>query len=60
MLEAIFEPFVRTSDARERDSGGYGLGLAIAAGAVKAHGGTIRAHNREGGGLMVEIDLPIR
>jgi signal transduction histidine kinase len=58
MLGPIFEPFVRTSDARERDSGGYGLGLAIAAGAVKAHGGSIRAMNREGGGLAVEIRLP--
>jgi signal transduction histidine kinase len=57
-LEAIFKPFHRVSSARERDTGGYGLGLAIAERAVKAHGGTIRAENVPGGGLRVEIRLP--
>jgi len=58
MLPRIFEPFVRVGEARDRASGGYGLGLAIAQRAVHAHGGEIRARNRSGGGLAVEIRLP--
>ena len=57
-LAAIFQPFHRVSSARERDTGGYGLGLAIAQRAVAAHGGTIAAQNVPGGGLRVEIRLP--
>ncbi|NGY05572.1 ATP-binding protein [Solimonas terrae] len=58
-LEAVFQPFVRISEARDRASGGYGLGLAIARRVVNASGGTIRARNREGGGLQVSIELPL-
>jgi signal transduction histidine kinase len=57
-LKAIFKPFVRVSSARERDTGGSGLGLSIAEAAVRAHGGSIGAHNRAGGGLCVEVLLP--
>ncbi|MCC7173536.1 MAG: HAMP domain-containing histidine kinase, partial [Planctomycetes bacterium] len=57
-LEDIFRPFYRLSDARERDCGGAGLGLAIAQQAVRIHGGTIRASNAPDGGLIVEIRLP--
>jgi two-component system sensor histidine kinase CpxA len=57
-LDKVFEPFFRASEARDRDSGGVGLGLAIAAGAVRAHGGTIAARNADGGGLEVTIRLP--
>ncbi len=53
--ERIFEPFYRGAAA----PGGFGLGLAIAQRAVVAHGGTIRAENAEGGGLRVEIELPL-
>ena len=38
---------------------GHGLGLAIAERVVHAHGGTITARNREGGGLHVAITLPL-
>ncbi|WP_321821588.1 MULTISPECIES: ATP-binding protein [unclassified Burkholderia] len=38
---------------------GFGLGLAIATRAVATHGGTMQAENREGGGLIVMIWLPI-
>lgn len=58
-LEAVFQPFVRVSEARERESGGYGLGLAIAKRVIEASGGRIAAENRDGGGLRVRIELPV-
>jgi signal transduction histidine kinase len=56
-LESIFEPFFRASSSEGTD--GHGLGLAIARRVVQTHGGSIRASNREGGGLRVEIVLPL-
>jgi len=56
-LENLFRPFYRVGEARERKSGGVGLGLAIAQRAVFAHKGTIRAENVDDG-LRVEIKLP--
>jgi signal transduction histidine kinase len=58
-LDAVFQPFVRISEARDRASGGYGLGLAIARRVIDASGGTIHARNRDGGGLQVSIELPL-
>lgn len=58
-LSHIFQPFYRVSSARERDSGGIGLGLAIASRAVAVHNGKITAHNQIKGGLCVHIRLPI-
>jgi two-component system sensor histidine kinase CpxA len=58
-LESIFKPFYRTADARERSSGGFGLGLSITAEAVRLHGGQVRAENSLGGGLLVEVTLPL-
>lgn len=57
-VDKIFEPFYRVDEARNRKSGGHGLGLAIAASAVRRHGGRISASNKEGGGLEVVVDLP--
>lgn len=57
-LEHIFEPFYRVSEARDRASGGAGLGLSIADRTVKLHGGTINATNVEDG-LLVTIRLPL-
>lgn len=57
-LEEIFRPFSRVEAARERTSGGAGLGLAITERAVRLHGGRVRAKNAEGGGLVVTIELP--
>ena len=57
-LGAIFEPFYRVETARDRQSGGMGLGLAIADRAVRLHDGRIRASNAEGGGLEVRITIP--
>jgi two-component system sensor histidine kinase CpxA len=53
-LEKLFRPFYRVGEARERKTGGIGIGLAIAEQAIKAHKGTIRARNT-GDGLAVEI-----
>ena len=50
-LERVFEPFVRLDGSRSRDTGGAGLGLAIARTIVRGHGGDVRLENREGGGL---------
>ncbi|HKI61596.1 MAG TPA: ATP-binding protein [Mariprofundaceae bacterium] len=57
-LNRLFDPFYRVSDARERQSGGYGLGLAIARQVVRAHGGAIHAANHAEGGLEITIALP--
>lgn len=57
-LKAIFRPFHRVDAARQTSTGGFGVGLAIADRAVQIHQGSIRAFNREGGGLCVELRLP--
>ena len=57
-LEKIFEPFHRVAESRDRDSDGTGLGLAITSRIVNLYGGEVRARNRDGGGLSVEIRLP--
>lgn len=57
-LERIFQPFVRLGEARPRAVEGAGLGLAIVARSVAAHGGSVRATNNERGGLTVVLRLP--
>ena len=57
-LEDIFQPFFRTDQARARESGGYGLGLAIAQRSISLHKGRIWAENRPEGGLSLCILLP--
>lgn len=58
-LANIFRPFYRVVDARDRDSGGIGLGLSIAERVIRLHAGQISAANAAGGGLCVEIVLPL-
>ncbi|MDR8525545.1 ATP-binding protein [Shewanella fidelis] len=58
-LEAIFKPFYRPQTARERESGGWGLGLAIAKAAIQAHQGKIVANNNLTTGLKITISLPL-
>jgi two-component system sensor histidine kinase CpxA len=55
-LKNLFRPFYRVGEARERSTGGIGLGLAIADRAIAAHDGTITAKN-VGDGLEIEIGL---
>jgi two-component system OmpR family sensor kinase len=57
LLDTIFDRFVRADGARTRNQGGSGLGLSIAYAIAKAHGGTIRAENRNPGAAFV-VDLP--
>lgn len=57
-LEAIFKPFYRPDSARQRESGGWGLGLAITEAAITAHKGNIKAQNCQPHGLEVTITLP--
>jgi signal transduction histidine kinase len=57
-LADIFLPFYRVGDARDRSSGGSGLGLSITERAVRLHGGTVRAINCPDGGLLIELSLP--
>jgi len=57
-LERIFQPFYRVAEARDRESGGAGLGLAISDRVVRIHGGTIHAENAEPPGLKVIIKIP--
>lgn len=59
-LSRLFEPFYRVTQARERDSGGYGLGLAITAQVLALHGGSVVAHNAPGGGLIVRLTIPLK
>jgi signal transduction histidine kinase len=57
--ERIFERFVRLDDARSRDEGGAGLGLAIARDLVLAHGGSLAVGEAPGGGALFEVRLPV-
>lgn len=57
-LAKLFKPFYRVQEARDRKTGGNGLGLAIAERAVNNHNGTIKAENATDGGLLIEITLP--
>ena len=56
---SVFAPFYRASLARDRESGGVGLGLAIAKAAVEMHHGDIKATRNASGGLAVTISLPL-
>ncbi|MEU0369983.1 HAMP domain-containing sensor histidine kinase [Streptomyces sp. NPDC006283] len=56
--ERIFERFVRLDDARSRDEGGAGLGLAIARDVARRHGGTLTVARSASGGALFELTLP--
>ena len=56
--EKVFAPFTRIEESRSRDTGGSGLGLALARNFVRAHGGDITLEDRDNGGLVVRVALP--
>jgi signal transduction histidine kinase len=58
MREKVFDPFFRLDPSRSRETGGTGLGLAVARGAIRRHGGDISLEDRPGGGLLVRVTLP--
>jgi len=57
-LEKIFQPFYRVEKSRGTDSGGFGLGLALAKRQIEAVSGQIKAENLPSGGLKMSIELP--
>ncbi|MFZ5705336.1 MAG: ATP-binding protein [Pseudomonadota bacterium] len=59
-LDSAKQPFVRLDTARERNTEGLGLGLAIVERIVGAHGGVLTLANRPEGGLRADIDIPVK
>lgn len=57
-LQNIFRPFYRVDNSRQRDTGGFGIGLAIAERAIRIHHGQLYAINRSGGGITMVVTLP--
>ena len=57
-LDKLFRPFYRVADARDRQSGGAGLGLSITERAINLHSGTVSATNAPDQGLIVSLRLP--
>jgi len=57
--EHVFERFYRADQARTRQSGGAGLGLAIVAALVAAHGGNVWVESPPGGGAIFRIAIPL-
>lgn len=57
-IEHVFKPFQRLERSRNRDTGGIGLGLAIARSIARAHSGDVSIHNRPDVGICVVLSLP--
>ena len=55
----VFEPFYRADESRARETGGAGLGLAIVAAIVEAHGGDVRLDTAPGAGATFTVTLPL-
>lgn len=56
--ERALAPFVRLEPSRNRETGGFGLGLPIAQAIIQGHGGTLVLANGEEGGLLARVILP--
>jgi signal transduction histidine kinase len=57
-IDRVFRPFYRLDSSRSRDTGGTGLGLAVARTVFRAHGGDVLLANRNGQGLRATVTLP--
>ncbi len=57
--DRIFQRFTRIDEARGRTDGGAGLGLAIARGVARAHGGEVRCDDSPRGGARFTVTLPV-
>jgi len=57
--EKVFAPFYRIEGSRNRDTGGVGLGLAVARTTAREHGGDVTLDTADGGGLRVRLELPV-
>jgi signal transduction histidine kinase len=58
-VATLTEPFRRAGPDRRTDDGGFGLGLSIVDGVVRAHLGSMTLHPRPGGGLTLQVQLPV-
>ena len=58
-IERMFEAFTRLEGSRSRETGGSGLGLALARAILEAHGGSLTLTNRAEGGLTARMLLPL-
>jgi signal transduction histidine kinase len=56
--ERVFAPFYRIEGSRNRDTGGVGLGLAVARNSAREHGGDLTLGTSLGGGLRARLELP--
>lgn len=59
-IEAMFDPFVRAEESRNRSTGGSGLGLTLARSIARTHGGDVKLENRPEGGLRASLILPVQ
>ncbi len=57
--EKVFTPFYRLETSRNRETGGTGLGLSVSRNIARQHGGDIELDDRDGGGLIVRVTLPM-
>jgi signal transduction histidine kinase len=57
--EKVFAPFYRLEGSRNRDTGGVGLGLAVARTTAREHGGDVTLDRAKSGGLRVRLELPV-
>ncbi len=58
-LENVFAPFYRVESSRNRETGGTGLGLAVARSAIRGNGGDVTLANRSPNGLTATVTLPL-
>ena len=58
-VDRLFQPFQRLGTERVQRHGGHGLGLAIVRAIADAHGASVTAHPRSGGGLGIDVAFPV-